>query len=156
MAKRKKVLDDPVFGKLVFDSLWDGRVRVEPFGEIAVLIDAGAKDDPPTDAQRQAVIELQERMPQLIGAVHQAIYKYYCDHRDQYVELAFDPEEDTPVLSSVDEVNKVLQSPPLLVVQSHRQRELPELKLRWNVTFDLEHSLYVALIGSELQQVGIE
>ena len=156
MAKRKKVIDDPVLGKLTFDWLWGGHVRVEPLGEVELLVDGGADGEPPTDAQRQAVVELQERLPKLVGAVHQAIYKYYCDNRDQYVELAIEPEEDTPELSSVKEVGRVLRSPPTLVVEAHDEGELPELKLCWNVTFDLEHSLYVALIGGEIQEVGIE
>lgn len=156
MAKRKKVINDPALGKLTFDYLWGGHVPMGPLGEIEILVDGGANESPPTDDQREAVAQLQQLMPKLLASLHKAIYKYYCDNRDMYVDLAIDPEEDTPELTSVNEVNKVLRSPPILAVESHLKGEHPELKLRWNVTFDEEHSLSIRLRGGTIQDVGIE
>lgn len=155
VSKKTKKIQDAVFGELKFDVLWEGHIAIEPLGAIEVLVDGGNNGDPPTEAQRNASVELQRAMPNLIDKIYDALFSYYCDHRDVYLPNALDPEVEVPVLTSSNEIHRVLVGPPALVVGYHRRKETPSLNLDWHVRFDEEHSMAVEIVNGEIRDVGI-
>ena len=152
--KTRKEIDDPVFGRLTFDIIWEGRIEIEPFGVIQVTVDGGNEGKPPSDVQRAAVADLQSRTADLHMQILGAVFSHYCSHRDQYLALAVNPDHDVPGLSSAEEITTVLKGRPRLSVACHRLGEPPTLKLRWNSTFDDEHGITVYLVDGMVREVG--
>lgn len=152
--KRKKIIQDPVFGELAFDVLWCGHIAMGPLGIVEVMISGGNDGDLPTEMQRTSARKLQHDIAELYGTILEAIYHYYCDHRGVYLSLAIDPAVEVPVLSSPREVGRVLKGLPALYVGWHGRGETPETSFAWNTTFDEEHGIRVTLLDGAIQEVG--
>jgi len=152
--KTQRTINAPVFGKLTFDVIWEGRIAMGPLGVIDVSVDGGNEGRPPSNAQRDTVAAFQNSIAELHAGILRAVFSHYRSHRDQYRALAIYPDSEVPVLSSAEEISTLLKGPPRLSVGYHRPGEVPMLKLHWNTTFDDEHGITVAIVDGAIGEVG--
>ena len=152
-AKGRK-LDDPVFGPLAWDSVWEGRADVPGFGEIPVLIDTDREMDdvatPPGDEHRKAFTAFLGAAGQLHAEVERANFEYFQRVRPNYDAPGWYVPDVKDAAALWDELSDPSVYVPMQDGKSWR------VELTWGCTWDEEHGHAVYVEGGRVVNVGIQ
>jgi hypothetical protein len=148
-------LEDPVFGALKWDDMWEGKGTVPPFGEVDVTVETDDTVDaiatpPPDDQQRAALKAFVAAADTLYPAVEQANFRYFRDMSSTYAE----PMEaaHVPDVRSAADLWKELGRTTIHVPP--QAGGAWRVQLNWGCTWDPEHGHAVFIEGGKIVHVG--
>jgi hypothetical protein len=151
---RGRKLQDPVFGKLTWDTLWSGRVEVPGFGRLPVTVDADTEPyavaTPPGEEHREALTKFLAAAEKLRPKIEKANFDYFKRVRDIYAEGG----GDVPDVRKAADLWDELSSPELHVpVQDGKSWRV---EMTWNCSWDEEHGHAVYIEGGKVVNVSIQ
>lgn len=145
---------DPVLGKLRWDTLWEGKADVPPFGKLpfAIETDKGMYDvaTPPSAPHRKAFEQFVAAAEKLRPAIEKANFEYFQRVRSNYEDSGMKP----PKITSATALWKHLRSIALHI--PHQDGKAWRVALSWNCSWDEEHGHAVYIEGGRIVNVSIQ
>lgn len=149
-------INDPIFGGLVYDYVWNRDTTIEFCGkeaDIALMVD-GDDDGEFSEKQYASYHSLIENWEHLQQNILQTILDYYQLKR---FELGYDVSynENYPLIETIDEV---LQNIRLvgIYIPSARHFEGRYIGLTFDCKWDMENGVGIRLIDEEVTKVGYQ
>lgn len=155
MAKRR-VLTDPVFGRVSWEIYWKGRTATKTLGKTVELTIESPDGAPPTDAQKSAYaafLKCELALVEDIAAAHLRYYKKTRKLFSAHFDIDF-LDELMPPVESAAEVKRQLSLPTVHIPQQPRRGW--QVDLQWECDWDAEHGHEVTIRNGKVARVGMQ
>src|SRR5258706_5507021 len=145
-------MDDPVFGKLKWDSLWEGKVNVKALGGNVVL---HIYSDRITDAERTVFQNFLRDQDLIRQMLEEAVFDYYNKVKYVYRD-GLSPSRaarDVPEIEDPGSIWRLLETATVIILET--PKETPRIAVAWNCTWDDEHGVQAVLSEGRVVHVSV-
>lgn len=149
-------MKDEMFGELIYDYLWEGRVTINLYGEkyeIDLGIE-GEEEEGISELQKEAYMMYKKKESEISLKIEKAIYEYYCSICD-YEREKNDVEifKKVPNITNHLEMKNLVKPIKLCIPELDDEREID---LLFDCTWDIELGMGVSIVNEEINIIGVQ